>query len=167
MFVNPISRAIVLSSGCIPVKRNPNNTNSNGGQHNPLKAGSLPLHQADLFRETSTALGSGHVIGVFPEGTSYTEPSIVQIMPGAAWAAVEYARWEREQQTSGVKGKQREKGRGLTILPVGIVYTDKSKYLSRVSGLFSCPYIFVHDVNTYAVLVCIGSRPVSITFLHC
>jgi len=144
MFANPISRTILLSSGSIPVKRNPNNGNSGQSSLDTTKAntsssaGSLSSHQATLFRETSTALASGHVIGVFPEGTSYTEPSIVQVMSGAAWAAVEYARWEREQEVNGVNRKQREKRKGLVILPVGIVYTDKSQYQSRVSGLFIC-----------------------------
>ena len=77
---------------------------------------------------------------VFPEGGGYTHSKILQVLPGAAWAAVEFARYLKEK-----KPKETGKGRGieepmgnaidsgLRIVPVAIVYTDKSKYLSRVS----------------------------------
>jgi glycerol-3-phosphate O-acyltransferase/dihydroxyacetone phosphate acyltransferase len=85
------------------------------------------------------------VIGVFPEGTSYTLPSIIQVLPGAAWAAVEYVRQARRDKLEGMKsGKERlvylkGVGRhgemtGLEIVPVGIVYEDKKQFMSRVSG---------------------------------
>lgn len=65
------------------------------------------------------------VVGVFPEGTSYTEPCIIQMKEGAAWVALEYSRWMRE---SGDRD-----GQPIKIIPVGIAYTDKTQYLSRVS----------------------------------
>jgi len=65
------------------------------------------------------------VVGVFPEGTSYTEPHITQVKEGAAWVALEYSRWMRES------GDQN--GQPIKIIPVGIVYTDKTQYLSQVS----------------------------------
>lgn len=65
------------------------------------------------------------VVGVFPEGTSYTEPCIMQVKEGAAWVALEYCRWMRES------GGQN--GQPIKIIPVGIAYTDKTQYLSRVS----------------------------------
>ena len=65
------------------------------------------------------------VVGVFPEGTSYTEPCIIQVKEGAAWVALEYSRWLRES------GDQ--DGLPIKIIPVGIAYTDKTQYLSRVS----------------------------------
>jgi len=61
---------------------------------------------------------------MFPEGTSYTEPGIAQVKDGAAWAAVEYAK------AVNLSGKE---GNELVIVPAAIVYTDKSKYQSRVS----------------------------------
>jgi glycerol-3-phosphate O-acyltransferase / dihydroxyacetone phosphate acyltransferase len=65
------------------------------------------------------------VVGVFPEGTSYTEPCIMQVKEGAAWVALEYSRWMRENADSD--------GQPIKIVPVGIAYTDKTQYLSRVS----------------------------------
>ncbi|KAJ8501720.1 hypothetical protein ONZ45_g12051 [Pleurotus djamor] len=124
MFVNPITRAILVSSGSIPVKRNPNKTadsqtlvaNGNG------KTLSVTSNQ-ELFKDSFVALAKGKVLGVFPEGTSYTEPCMAQLMSGAAWAAVEYEKW---------RGKGSDGGNGLRVVPVAIVYTDKSKYRSRV-----------------------------------
>ncbi|KAG2125658.1 hypothetical protein DEU56DRAFT_824288 [Suillus clintonianus] len=120
LFKNPISGAMLTSSGSIPVHRNPNSSsssNSNGSQ-------------ADLFRHTSAALAAGEVVGVFPEGTSYTEPGIVQVKDGAAWAAVEYA---KAVTLSGKEGKE------LVIVPAAVVYTDKSKYQSRVCVRYGKP----------------------------
>lgn len=94
-----------------------------------------------LFRATSHALAGlrprggllnrlvgmfpDRVVGVFPEGTSYTEPCIIQVKEGAAWVALEYSRWMRESADSD--------GQLIKIIPVGIAYTDKTQYLSRVS----------------------------------
>jgi len=64
-------------------------------------------------------------VGVFLEGTSYTEPCIIQVKEGAAWVALEYSRWMRENADSD--------GQPIKIIPVGIAYTDKTQYLSRVS----------------------------------
>ena len=65
------------------------------------------------------------VVGVFPEGTSYTEPCIMQVKEGAAWVALECSRWMRENADSDCQP--------IKIIPVGIAYTNKTQYLSRVS----------------------------------
>ena len=88
-----------------------------------------------MFRDTFKALEQGEVIGVFPEGTSYTEPGIAQVKDGASRAALEYMRW------LGERGKDKQ-GEKLQIIPVGIVYTDKSQYQSRVRSSF-------HTVSTH------------------
>ena len=87
-----------------------------------------------LFHETFQALDAGEVIGLFPEGTSYTEPEIAQVKDGAAWVALEYARWRSKRED---KDDQAEpsKSRKLVVIPVGIVYSDKARYQSRVRGL--------------------------------
>lgn len=155
MFANPVTGAILSSSGAIPVRRNPN---SNGGSNSPkdsststaaAKSSELASRSA-LFRETSKALANDQVIGVFPEGTSYTQASIIQILPGAAWAAVEYARYVHDrvvdQGSINGKGKAREVplNTRLRIVPVAIVYTDKSQYQSRISVKYGEP-IFVDN----------------------
>ncbi|KAG6839984.1 hypothetical protein C0991_009862 [Blastosporella zonata] len=67
------------------------------------------------------ALAAGEVIGVFPEGTSYTQPSVMQVMSGTAWTAIDYVKWAHQQDVNSPP---------LTIVPVGIVYTDKARYQS-------------------------------------
>ncbi|KAH9849378.1 glycerol-3-phosphate-1-acyltransferase [Lenzites betulinus] len=130
MFKNPLTGAILLSSGSIPVARNPNSTPAPGEEPSAL-------HEA-LFRDTFRALDREEVIGVFPEGTSYTEPGIVQVKDGASRAALEYVRWAKE--TRGGQGKK------VQIVPVGIVYTDKSQYQSRVCVRWGKPI----DVEAFA-----------------
>ena len=126
LFRNPLVRVILLSSGAIPVARNPNAA---------LASSSSSVNEA-LFQETFRALERGEVIGVFPEGTSYTEPSIAQVKEGAARAAFEYVRWAGERRL-GATEAERKRGGGikrLQVVPVGVVYTDKTQYQSKVSG---------------------------------
>jgi glycerol-3-phosphate O-acyltransferase/dihydroxyacetone phosphate acyltransferase len=156
MFANPVAGAVLSSTGAIPVRRNPNSNStamlqsSTSGPSTSKMSSSSSTNdsssRAALFRETSRALSDEQVVGVFPEGTSYTRESIAQIMPGAAWAAVEYARYLHDRVGKSTdpmakgKGKGKEKETdpglhtGLKIIPVAIVYTDKSRYQSRVSA---------------------------------
>ena len=126
LFKNPVVGAILSSSGAIPVIRNPDNTHP-----------SQTSTQSNLFLATTYALSRGEAVGVFPEGTSYTEPQIMQVKGGAGWAAVEYAKWE-------VEHGQRAEGGRLVVVPVGVVYTDKTVYRSRVSHpLFDLNYMWL------------------------
>ena len=110
MFKNPLTAILLSSSGAIPVQRIPNGS------------------QQTLFTSTTQALARNDAIGVFPEGTSYTEPCIVQVKGGAAWVGVEYVKWKVEQEKL---GRVVENGE-LVIIPTAIVYTGKSNYRSRV-----------------------------------
>ena len=110
MFKNPLTAILLSSSGAIPVQRIPNGS------------------QQTLFTSTTQALARNDAIGVFPEGTSYTEPCIVQVKDGASWAGVEYVKWKVEQERLGRVVEMGE----LVIIPTAIVYTDKSNYRSRV-----------------------------------
>jgi glycerol-3-phosphate O-acyltransferase / dihydroxyacetone phosphate acyltransferase len=118
--------AILASSGSIPVQRNPNNTSTTSAAQ--LNGNDLHL---ELFRETFRALDADEVIGVFPEGTSYTEPQIAQIKDGAAWIALEYARWQIQKSSDYRHGLKK-----LSVIPVGIVYSDKTHFQSQVSLSF-------------------------------
>lgn len=117
-------RAIMSSSGAIPVRRNPNSATFSANVGSRTSDTRL-----SLFRESFRALDEGSVIGLFPEGTSYTEPRIAQVKEGAAWLALEYARWQL-QRTAAYDQKGRPKK--LLLVPVGIVYTEKTAFQSRV-----------------------------------
>jgi glycerol-3-phosphate O-acyltransferase/dihydroxyacetone phosphate acyltransferase len=93
-------------------------------------SGNIPVDRKSkdrqvLFKGTIEALSRGEAVALFPEGTSYTEPRIMQVKDGAAWAAMEYVKWAHENP-----GKA--KSENVTITPVSIVYTNKSKYRSAV-----------------------------------
>ncbi|KAJ7494712.1 hypothetical protein B0H11DRAFT_2003083 [Mycena galericulata] len=115
-FSHPVLGPILSSSGAIPVRRNPDKADSASSN-------------AALFDASTAALARNQVIGVFPEGTSYTEPAIAQILSGAAWAALEFM---RAQHASG-------EVQSVMIIPVGIVYTNKSKFRSRVHVEYGLP----------------------------
>ncbi|KAJ3859253.1 glycerol-3-phosphate-acyltransferase [Lentinula novae-zelandiae] len=109
LFANPVIRQILLSTGNIPVDRKSND-------------------RRVLFRGTFEALSKGYAVALFPEGTSYTEPRIMQIKDGAAWAALEYTKYAKEHP-----GTQEVK-----VVPVAIVYTNKSKYRSSFHSNCRC-----------------------------
>ncbi|KAK7033112.1 glycoside hydrolase family 5 protein [Favolaschia claudopus] len=115
-FKVPVLGWILASSGAIPVRRNPDKADA--GTSN-----------AALFAATTAALARNQVIGVFPEGTSYTEPAIAQIMSGAGWATLEFMRSQHENNKAG----------SVLIVPVGIVYTNKSKFRSRLRVQYGSP----------------------------
>ena len=96
-----------------------------------LSSGNIPVDRKSkdrrvLLKGTLDALARGEAVALFPEGTSYTEPRIMQVKDGAAWAALEYTKWVQENPGKAVKEE-------IQVIPVGIVYTNKSKYRSSVS----------------------------------
>lgn len=106
LFINPIVSYLLYSSGNLPVDRKSKD-------------------RKVLLKGTLEALAKGSVVALFPEGTSYTEPRIMQIKDGAAWAALEYTKWLQETPEKKMKP--------LVVVPAAIVYTNKSKYRSNVS----------------------------------
>uniref|UniRef100_A0A8H7Y8D0 Phospholipid/glycerol acyltransferase domain-containing protein n=1 Tax=Psilocybe cubensis TaxID=181762 RepID=A0A8H7Y8D0_PSICU len=113
LFKHPVMSWILYSSGNIPVDRKSKD-------------------RQVLFKGTIDALAGGGAVALFPEGTSYTEPRIMQVKDGAAWAACEYTKWAKQHATEG-------NFRDVTIIPVSIVYTNKSKYRSGVIMEFGRP----------------------------
>ena len=116
MFTNAAVRYILYSSGNIPVDRKSKD-------------------RLQLFKGTFEALSNGLAVALFPEGTSYTEPRIMQVKDGAAWAALEYTKW--------VKDTNIPADPNLVIVPAAIVYTNKSKYRSNVGS--GCRVLFDAD----------------------
>ncbi|CAE6483869.1 unnamed protein product [Rhizoctonia solani] len=115
LFKNPIAKLILNNSGVLPVDRK--------NKDNQV-----------LFRSTFEALAQGEIVGVFPEGTSYTAPQIMQVKDGVAWSALEYMKWNRMRQEKGEK-----RAPDAVVVPVGIVYTEKSRYRSGVIVEFGKP----------------------------
>lgn len=111
LFTNPVLAYILHSSGNIPVDRKSKD-------------------RQVLLQGTFDTLARGEAVALFPEGTSYTEPRIMQVKDGAAWAALEYTKWADERGLDGP---------GVKVIPAAIVYTNKSKYRSDVIMEFGQP----------------------------
>ncbi|THH09127.1 hypothetical protein EW145_g2233 [Phellinidium pouzarii] len=126
LFKNPVSRFILRSAGTIPVARSrlpvDNETHKHVSSNGSKKESDAEKKQEMLFKATYNDLASGGALAIFPEGTSYTMPHIVQVKQGAARAALGFAKWALERGSSSI----------VSVVPVGIVYTDKSKYRSRL-----------------------------------
>ncbi|WWC91816.1 uncharacterized protein L201_006763 [Kwoniella dendrophila CBS 6074] len=109
LFKNPVAGAILRNAGNIAVDRKTKNNQK-------------------LFRGTFEALALDESIGVFPEGTSHTEPHMIPLKDGTSWSALEYVRYLKgTEENAGPK-----KGKKAIVIPVGIAYVDKRKYRSRV-----------------------------------
>ncbi|OCH88645.1 glycerol-3-phosphate-acyltransferase [Obba rivulosa] len=115
LFANPAMAYILKSAGNIPVDRKSKD-------------------RQRLFRGTFDALARGKAVALFPEGTSYTEPRIMQVKDGAAWAALEYMKWVIDHPEKIQMGAE-----NILLIPTAIVYTNKSKYRSQVIMEFGRP----------------------------
>jgi glycerol-3-phosphate O-acyltransferase / dihydroxyacetone phosphate acyltransferase len=101
-------------------------------------SGNIPVERKSkdrqvLFKGTFEALAKEQAVALFPEGTSYTEPRIMQVKDGAAWASLEYARWRKEHPGAAPD-------RDVIVVPASIVYTNKTKYRSDVSAIIRMQY---------------------------
>ncbi|KAL6303761.1 hypothetical protein BKA93DRAFT_786646 [Sparassis latifolia] len=144
LFAHPLVRAILRSSGSIPVYRNPNSIDSRESQGDGTAKNSVKSEA--LFHATFRTLDAGGTVGVFPEGTSYTEPGIVQVKDGAARVALEYSKWLKDEKDVVAEGRRRE---CLKVVPVGIVYTDKTRYQSRVCVRYGKAIDLAHFTELY------------------
>jgi len=72
-FKGPLG-ALLTTAGAVPVDRKNRDNN------------------ALLYKETLETLARGGVMALFPEGTSYTSPHILQLKDGASRVALEFAR---------------------------------------------------------------------------
>ena len=89
------------------------------------------------FADDITGLALGESIGVFPEGTSHTEPHQIPLKDGTSWAALEYVKYLQGSEENGGP----KKGKKAVIVPVGIAYCDKTHYRSRVVVQCAAPLI--------------------------
>ncbi|KAI8334851.1 hypothetical protein EDC96DRAFT_525250 [Choanephora cucurbitarum] len=110
MFKNPYAAAFLNDCGVVPVDRTTKNN-------------------AKLYAATFEVLKLGEAVAVFPEGTSHTLPRLGAFKDGTSFAALEYAKINQEQNLN----------MPAPILPVGIVYPEKSKYRSAVIVKYGKP----------------------------
>ncbi len=103
LFSDPLVGWIMRGCGAIPVHRR---------QDDP----SLMERNEDAFRAAHAALAAGDAVGIFPEGISHSEPSLVPLKTGAARIAL---------------GAAAMLGASFPIVPVGLVLRRKERFRSR------------------------------------
>lgn len=90
-------------------------------------------HRLTLHARRPSALDRGEVVGIFPEGTSHTNSRLMPIKDGVSWTALEYLTYLSEHKgTVSLGGSTTNAHKPASIVPVGLTYSDKSKYRSRV-----------------------------------
>ncbi len=105
---------LVKSAGAIPVYRRADDP-------------SQMTRNEDAFRAVWDALESGAAVGIFPEGVSHSEPSLVPLRTGAARIAL---------------GAARRTGKMFPVIPVGLVYPEKDVFRSRALALRGSPVVW-------------------------
>ncbi len=113
LFKNPVAGWILRKLYCIPVER----IQDTGGQ---------PLNNVESFRQSSEFLEKGGTMYVAPEGSSFVERRLRKIKTGTARIA--FAAEEGQNFRL-----------GLTILPVGLNYSDPTQFRSQLHTVFGEP----------------------------
>ncbi|KAF7728861.1 hypothetical protein EC973_005487 [Apophysomyces ossiformis] len=108
MFKNPHAKSFLENAGVVPVDRKTKNN-------------------ALLYKATLEVLRLGEAVAVFPEGTSHTLPCLGVFKDGTSFAALEYAKSVADDPRPNADGSL---PKSAAVLPVGIVYPEKSKYRS-------------------------------------
>ena len=111
LFTDPRVGWLVRASGAIPVYRT----------HEVDGAASKNVQ---MFASVFEHLGTDAAIGVFPEGASHSEPSLIPLKTGAARMALGF--YERTRET-------------VSLVPVGLLLRDKGVFRSSALALRGSP----------------------------
>ena len=112
LFRNPVMARFLTACGAIPVYRK---------QDDPDRMD----RNADAFAACFRALERGHLVGIYPEGTTHSESRVQRIKTGAARIALDY-------QAAG-------RGAPLTVIPVGITFEARKAFRGHVRVSFGEP----------------------------
>ncbi|KAI9144086.1 hypothetical protein BKA69DRAFT_1058167 [Paraphysoderma sedebokerense] len=109
IWAHPVTGYIFDGLGAVPVERN-------------------AKQNENLFQSTVNMLAKGELMGIFPEGTSYTLPHMIVVKDGISWAALEYALFAKESNSP-----------PAPVIPVGLNYIQKDKWRSVVIVTYGTP----------------------------
>ena len=113
LFRNPLLARFLAAVGVLPIYRR---------RDDPVQMDK----NAATFEACFRALAEGHLIAIFPEGTTHAEPRVQRLKTGAARIALE--------------SEARDGGKlGLTLLPVGLTFEARKSFRSRVLVAFGEP----------------------------
>lgn len=126
LFRNPLVARFLRACGAIPVYRK---------QDDPEKMDK----NADAFAACFRALEQGHLIGIYPEGTTHAERRVQRIKTGAARIALDY---QASGQASG-------RGAPLTLIPVGLTFEARKAFRGHVRVSFGEPIALTPYTSVY------------------
>ncbi|OQS03115.1 acyltransferase, partial [Thraustotheca clavata] len=125
LFKNPIVAKILGALGAVPVFRPPKPT---GLQD--IDSDKTPEEIAEatrmMFKNTWNVLAKGNLVVLFPEGTSYTLPRMLNLRTGVMRVAT---------------GFVKEHDAPITIVPLGLTYFNKDHFRSEVTLEFGTPMV--------------------------
>ena len=113
LFSNAVKSKFLFAMGIIPVYRR---------EDNPDKSD----NNEDMFRAAYKILEEGKCIGIFPEGTSETDRRVLKLKTGTARIAL------------GAE-KQNDFSLGLSIIPLGLYFSARHRFRSKVLLNFGKP----------------------------
>jgi len=111
LFGTPLIGLLVKGAGAVPVYRQ---------QDYPGET----ARNEDTFRAVWDALAAGRAVGIFPEGTSHSSPSLVPLKTGAARIAL---------------GAAEKTGAAFPIVPVGLSFHEKETFRSDAVAVIGDP----------------------------
>ncbi|RHX97757.1 hypothetical protein DYB36_005331 [Aphanomyces astaci] len=125
MFKNPVAGRILRALGAVPVYRPPGKLANQDvdSEKTPEEIAAATRH---MFEDTWKVLHLGHLVVLFPEGTSYTLPHMLELRTGVMRVA-----------TGFVKAYDTP----ITVVPLGLTYFNKDRFRSEVSLEFGEPII--------------------------
>ncbi len=111
LFTHPIWGWMMRGVGAIPVYRR-------------MDDPTVSERNVDMFRAVFDELSKGAAIGIFPEGVSHSEPSLVTLKTGAARIAL---------------GTFEKQPRVFPIIPIGLVFRQKDVFRSEAMVVLGRP----------------------------
>ena len=111
LFRHPLMARFLRAAGAIPVYRR---------QDEPGRMD----RNADAFAACHAAFDAGHVVAIYPEGTTHSEARVQRIKTGAARIALDY-----EARRPGA----------LALVPVGLTFEARKSFRGRVLVSFGPP----------------------------
>jgi glycerol-3-phosphate O-acyltransferase / dihydroxyacetone phosphate acyltransferase len=121
LFRNPVAARFLRACGAIRVYRktdDPNKMDPNG----------------EAFAACFQALERGHLIAIYPEGTTHAEPHVQRLKSGAARIALGYEARRPDE---------------LSLIPVGLTFEARRSFLGRVLVSFGEPMPVARYVESF------------------
>jgi 1-acyl-sn-glycerol-3-phosphate acyltransferase len=118
LYRNPVLSRFLLRAGAIPVHRRQDDPDG-------------PDRNAGMFIASREALRAGHVLAIYPEGTTHAEARVQRIKTGAARIALDYEE-SRAEGGSPVRPP-------LLLVPVGLSFESRKSFRGHVLVAFGEP----------------------------